>query len=149
MNLFQTLQINRPCLLLKQISYFAMSGISSWHHLHLRSTLFVKNVSSSTSKKNPVFTSIRHYVCTRIYDTTLPLMLFPNYVRSSQPVSIEKGGGWFPLLRFDETQIFLKMISWGKFYVTERFCDFLKRLNLLIKLQLWLTFLWTTFCPCF
>ena len=43
----------------------------------------------------------------------------------------------------------LSMISLGQFYVTERFCNFLKRHNLLIKLQPWLTFLWTTFCPCF
>ena len=43
----------------------------------------------------------------------------------------------------------LSMISWGQFYVTEMFCDFLLRHNLLIKLQPWLTFLWTTFCPCF
>ena len=43
----------------------------------------------------------------------------------------------------------LSIISWGQFYVTERFWDFLKRNNLLIKIQPWLTFLWTTFCPCF
>ena len=43
----------------------------------------------------------------------------------------------------------LSIILWGQFYVTERFCNFLKRHNLLIKLQPWLTFLWTTFCPCF
>ena len=37
-----------------------------------------KNVRSSTShKKNSVFTSFRPYVCTRIYDPTLPLMLSP------------------------------------------------------------------------
>ena len=42
----------------------------------------------------------------------------------------------------------LSMISWGQFYVMERFCDFLKRDNLLIKLQPWLTFLETNFCPC-
>ena len=42
----------------------------------------------------------------------------------------------------------LSMISWGQFYVTEEICEFLKRHNLLIKLQPWVTFLWTTFCPC-
>ena len=67
----------------------------------------IKNVSSSTShKKNP---SLRPYVIKRIYEPTLPLLLSPLYVSSSQPVSLKKGGGRFPLLRFDETQIFLKI----------------------------------------
>ena len=68
---------------------------------------FLKNVRSSTShKKNP---SLRPYVCTRIYDPTLPLMLSPNYVSSSQPVFLQKGGGRSPLFIFDETQIFLNI----------------------------------------
>ena len=69
-------------------------------------------------------------------------MLSPNYVSGSQPDSHLKGEGRFLLLLFDETQIFLK----GKhnlirpFLCYGIFCDFLKRHNLLIKLQT---------CPCF
>jgi hypothetical protein len=55
----------------------------------------------------------------------------------------------FALWRDATCFLSLSMISWGQLYVTERFCDFLLRHNLLIKLQPWLTFLWTTFCPFF
>ena len=84
--------------------------------------------------------SIHPYVCMRIYDPTLPQIMWA--VLSPFPSK----RGRFPLLRFDKTQFFLKlsMISWGQFYVTERFCDFFKRHNLLIKLQPWLMLLWTT-----
>ena len=41
-----------------------------------------------TSLRPYVFTSLRPYVCTRIYDPTLPLMLSPNYMSGSQPVSL-------------------------------------------------------------
>ena len=43
----------------------------------------------------------------------------------------------------------LSMISWGQFYVTERFCSFLKTSQSFDQIQPWLMFLWTTFCPCF
>ena len=57
-------------------------------------------------------------------------------------------GSLFCALMRRKFSLRLSMISWGQFYVTERFCDLLIRHNLLIKLQPWLTFLWTTFCPC-
>ena len=50
-----------------------------------------------------------------------------------------------PFLLFDETKIFLKI----KHDLMRPVLCYLKRHNLLIKLQPWFTFLWTTFCPCF
>ena len=98
----------------------------------------IKNVSSFTShKKNPslclsVFTSVQEFNSVRAetcfwVNLTLSLMLSPNHVSSSQPDSHQKRGGRFPFLLFDETQFFLRlsMISWGQFYVMQRFCDFL------------------------
>ena len=125
-----------------------LHGIS---HIIIINSYIFKNVSFSTShKKNSVFTFIRPYVFTRIYDPTLPLMLSPNYVSGSQPFSFKREGDGSLFCASTRRKFFLRlsMISWGPFYVTERFCDFLKRHNLLIKLQPWLTFLWKTFYPC-
>ena len=70
-------------------------------------------------------------------------------VLSPFPSKREGDGSLFCALTRRKFFLRLIMISWGQFYVTERFCDFLKRHNLLVKLQPWLTFLWTTFCRCF
>ena len=118
--------------------------------LFLYSILFlIKNVSFSTShKKNSVFTSIR------LYEN-----LWPNPSPNAFPKLYQQFSAHFPLKRERDDFLFcaltrrkfllrLNMNSWGQFYVTERFYDFLKLHNLLIKLQPWLMFLWTTFCPC-
>ena len=70
-------------------------------------------------------------------------------VLSPFPSKREGDGSLFCALTKRKCFLRLSMISWGQFYVTERFCDFLLLHNLLIKLQPWLTFLWTTFCPFF
>ena len=69
-------------------------------------------------------------------------------VLSPFPSKREGDGSLFCALTRCKFFLKLSMISWGQFYVMKRFCDFFKRHNLLIKIQKWLTFLWTTFCPC-
>ena len=71
----------------------------------------------------------------------------PNYVSRSQPDSNKREGDGSLFCSLTRRKFFLRlsMISWGQFHVMERFCDFL---NITIKLQPWLTFLWTTYCPC-
>ena len=69
-------------------------------------------------------------------------------VLSPFPSKREGDGSLFCALTRRNFFLRLSMISWGQFNVMERFCDFLKRNNLLIKLKHWLSFLWTTFCPC-
>ena len=66
-------------------------------------------------------------------------------VLSPFPSKREGDGSLFCALTRRKFFFRLSMISWGQFYVTERYCDFLKRLNLLIKILPWLTFFLSLF----
>ena len=108
--------------------------------------IIIKNVSSSTShKKTPSFRLYVHTSYENLWPNPSP-NAFPKLCERFSACFALEGRGTVPSFKF-----FLRlcMMSWGHFYVTERFCDFLKRHNLLIKIQPCLTFLWTTFCPYF
>ena len=126
----------------KKLRLSVFTSISLYVHTSLRPYVFTSiRLYVHTSLRPYIFTSIRLYVHTSLRPYVFTSKRLVWAVLSPFPSKREGDGSLFCALTRSKFLLRLSMILWGQFYVTERFCDFLKRHNLLIKLQPWLTFL--------